>query len=94
MWNIVGGKCLGFNFLLNDCLYGGEVNDLQKAGKRNHPNYYTGTGQPVVALPLNAERQAGKVSGVSASELGALPTVRSGPVEHRKKTLNDLYLHF
>lgn len=32
--------------------------DIPAATKPIHPNNYTGVGQPIVALPLNADHQA------------------------------------
>lgn len=41
--------------------YDNKENDFQETSKVLHQNQYTGTGQPVVLVPLNAERQARKL---------------------------------
>lgn len=74
-----------------------------KAGKLPHPNNSTGTSQPVLTLPNNAEHKVVKVitsslkvSGVTRprinlesteTEFDALPTKLSGPVGRQRQQM-------
>lgn len=44
--------------------YEDKGHDLHKASKLPYPNHYTGMGQPVVALPLNAKPRLESVTSL------------------------------